>query len=78
MITKENLKDVLNQISLQDKIKIIDSNKEYCVVELHVFNVGSYTSIKLIDDIDSEKFDQLVSNGNCLLETQEVIDILNE
>lgn len=74
MITQDNLKEVINQLDNKDKRRIELSMKEYCVLFLHSFNVGSYTEIVLTDNFN--KYKNVSNNGNCILETSEVLNIL--
>lgn len=75
MITRENLKEVISLIDAKDKKRILNSNSEYCVIYLHTFNVGSYVSVKLTNDYS--RYANVSNNGNCILETSEVINLLN-
>jgi len=75
MITRENLKEVISLIDAKDKKRILNSNSEYCVIYLHTFNVGSYVSIVLTNNYS--RYANVSNNGNCILETNEVINLLN-
>jgi len=70
MITMDNLKEVINQISSKDKKRIWSSDKEYCVIELHCFNVGSFTKIKLANNYN--RYKNVCRSGNAILSTFEV------
>ena len=74
MITRDNLKEVIFQISEKDKRRILKTFKEFTVLKLHVFNSGSYTEVILTDNYT--KFQNVGNNGNCILDTQEIINIL--
>ena len=76
MITRENLKDVINSLSDSAKKRILNSSKEYVVLYLHVFNVGSYVTIRLTDDY--RRYINVSNNGNAILCTQDVQDLLND
>lgn len=76
MITHDNLNEVINQISIKNKNRLRNTMKEYCVIELHVFNTGSVTTIKLTDDYN--RYKNVSYCGNCILETTEVLDILDQ
>lgn len=66
MITRDNFKYVLKLISKKDIKRIKKSNKEYIVLMLHVFNVGSYVSVILTNDYN--RYKNVSYNGNCILE----------
>lgn len=66
MITRDNFKDVLKLISQKDIKRIKNSNKEYIVLMLHAFNVGTYVSVILTNDYD--RYKNVSYNGNCILE----------
>jgi hypothetical protein len=76
MITAENLEEVVKQISDSDKQKIRKTSKEFCVLYLHVFNVGSYTEIRLTENYT--RYKTVGKQGNCILDTEEVIEILDK
>ena len=50
MIVKENVKEVVKQISLEDKSRIKNSTCEFVAIELLCANAGSVTIVKLGDD----------------------------
>lgn len=76
MITRENLNEVINSLSDKDKKRVLNSSKEYTVLYLHVFNVGSYVTIRLTNDYNRYKN---VSNfGDAILYTEEVQDLINK
>lgn len=66
MITIDNFKDVLKLISKKDIKRIKKSNKEFIVLLLHVFNVGSYVSVILTNDYN--RYKNVSYNGNCIFE----------
>lgn len=48
MLTHENFEQSLNELlSIKDKNRVIKSNKEFCIITLHTFNVGSIMTIRL-------------------------------
>ena len=70
MITKNNLNDVINQINPKDKKRIAITNKDYIVLELHCFNVGSVTKVILTNDYN--RYKNVSNDGNCILESNDV------
>ena len=65
MITRNNLQDVIRTIDVRDQNRIRKSTKEYVVLILHTFNVGSYVQVILTDDYN--RYKNVSSNGNCIL-----------
>ena len=49
MITKENLKEVLSDLSNKEVSEAINNDGDYVLIVLHVFNVGTYTTITSLD-----------------------------
>lgn len=47
MITKDNYKDVIKAITPKDKKRILNSDKEFCYLQINFFNVGYYVTVKL-------------------------------
>jgi len=74
MITRENFTEVVNQLTQRTKKRILETDKEYCVLYLHVFNVGSYTTARVTDDFN--RYKNVSNNGNVILYTQEVSDLI--
>jgi hypothetical protein len=60
MITKENLKEVLQTINYEDVQDAIASDGDFILLECHTFNVGSFGTIEGKDydeDIEREAND---------------------
>ena len=77
MITRDNLTDVLGLLSQTDKDIIInDTDNEYLILELSVFNAGGVLHYKLVNDLDPDLSEELSANGNCILETEEIKEML--
>lgn len=74
MITAQNISEVVNQLSDKDKKRLSNSDKEYCVLELSIFNAGSITNLTLTNNYS--KYSNVSDDGNCILETCEVLDLL--
>ena len=76
MITRNNLRDVVNSLSEKDKKRILNSNKEYAVLYLHIFNTGCYATVRLTNNYNRYKN---VSNfGNVILYTEEVQNLIKK
>lgn len=74
MITRENLTDVILSIEDKDKKRILKSDKEYCVLYLNVFNVGSYVEVRLTNDYN--RYKNVSNNGDAVIYTSEIQEIL--
>jgi len=74
MITSQNFKEVVLQLDARTKKRILETDKEFCVLYLHVFNVGSYTTARLTDDYN--RYKNVSNHGNVILYTQEIQDII--
>jgi hypothetical protein len=74
MITKDNFKEIILSLDKKHKKRILDSNKEYCVLYLHVFNSGWYCTIKLTDNFS--RYKNVSNNGNAIVYTKEISQIL--
>lgn len=75
MITHNNLKEVINQLSDKHKKRIKNTDKEYCVLELHIFNAGSVTTCRLTDDFN--RYKNVGNSGNCILESWDVAKLID-
>jgi len=76
MITRDNLKEVINSLDEKDKKRLLNTNKEYTVLELHIFNAGYFVTCKLTNDFN--RYKNVSNYGNCILYTSEVIELLTE
>jgi len=76
MITRDNIKAVVDQLSDKDKKRIRNNWRyEYCVLYLHVFNAGSATTMRLTNDFN--RYKNVSSYGDVILEVKDVCNILN-
>ena len=74
MITRNNLKNIINLINDKDKKRVLNSNKEFTVLYLHVFNTGSYATVRLTNDYN--RYKNVSNNGGAILYTREVQDLI--
>jgi len=74
MITKNNLKEVVNQLSDRDKNRIKKSSKEFIVLELHVFNSGSVTTCILTNCW--WKYKHVSDRGDSLMYLKDIKEML--
>ena len=65
MITRANIQGIVEGLTPKEKKRIANSTKEYVTLELHCFNVGCYTTIKLTSDYN--RYKNLYKDGNCIL-----------
>jgi len=71
MITRENFREVIKQgINPKDKIRIAKSDKEFCVITVHVFNTGSHLTVSLTKNFRATEHPEYI------FLTQEVQEIL--
>ena len=71
MITKDNIQAVVEQLSEKDKRRLKNSDKEYVVLELHCFNAGSRTDMKLTNDYN--RYKNISNHGNCILPIEDEV-----
>ena len=76
MITRENLQEVLNSITSKDKNRIRNSNKEYVVIYLHIFNAGQFVTITTTNNYN--RYKNVSNSGNAILELNEVNKLLGD
>ncbi len=76
MITRENLREVIDSLPDKTKKRILTSEKYYVVLELHVFNTGAYATAKLTNDYGRHK--HAWKHGNCILCIEDVQSILRD
>jgi len=74
MITRSNIKEVVNSIADDDKKRLANTNKEYVVLQMHIFNGGYVISIILTNDYN--RYKNVSFNGHCILSTDD--EIFNE
>jgi hypothetical protein len=76
MITHRNFKLIVDSLSDKDKKRILNSNKEFCVLILHVFNAG-YT-VNCILTNNYIRYQNAGNQGNAIVPIEEVAEILNQ
>lgn len=74
MINRENLKDVVLSLDNKTKNRILNTDKEYTVLILSIFNIGATVKAKLTDNY--QRYQNASNNGNAILETEEVRNII--
>ena len=75
MITRDNLKETINSLDTKDLNRIKNSTKEYIVLYLHTFNIGSYATVKLTNNYD--RYKNVSHNGDVILELSDVLNLIN-
>lgn len=63
MITKDNLKDVIQTIPFEDVLNAIDADGDYLLIVLHTFNAGSFGTIESVD-FDEDEQTKHIGDGN--------------
>lgn len=71
MITYDNINDVIKLMSNKDIKRLKNSDKEYVVLYLSVFNTGCVLHITLTNDFN--RYKNVGNNGNCILEINDPI-----
>ena len=76
MITRENFKEVVLSLDGKTKKRILKAqySKEYCVLELQVFNVGGFISAIVTNNYN--RYKNVSNSGGAILSTDYVINIL--
>ena len=74
MITKENLEAVINLLPAKTKKRIQNTNKEFCVLYLYCTNAGAWSVARLTNDF--QRYSHVSKDGNCILYTDDVQQIL--
>jgi hypothetical protein len=74
MITNDILNEVILQLDEEQKQRILASHKEYCVLYLHIFNAGSFTSCTLTNYL--ERYSNVSDSGNAICYTSKIQEII--
>ena len=65
MLTSENFEEVINGLlSKNDKKKIIKSDKEFCILTMHIFNAGAILSVKFTNNFKECEFPETIVYTN--------------
>ena len=75
MITHSNFKLIVESLSTRDKKRVLNSNKEFCVLILHIFNTG-YTVTCILTN-NYIRYQNVGNQGNTIVPIEQVIEILN-
>lgn len=68
MITRDNIQDVIYNISDKDKKRIKNTNKEYIILEVVATNNTYYIDVKLTNNTP-----KTLNNGECILYVDDVV-----
>lgn len=76
MITRENLNEVILNLNEKTKKRILKAQytKEYCVLELLIFNAGSVVIAIVTNNYN--RYKNVSDYGGAIFPIEEVIDIL--
>ncbi len=74
MIIKRNLPIILGMITEKDRKRILASEKEFVVLELHSFNAGSYVTVKLTNNY--QRYRGVFRRGDAVLYRAEIAEML--
>lgn len=74
MITRENLREVIDSLDDKTKKRILSSEKYYVVLTLHISNAGAYATARLTNDYG--RYQHAWKRGDCILCIEDVQSIL--
>jgi len=77
MITKENLKSVMDAITKEDIEKVFNSNDDYLALQLYIFNAGYVVELNSIEPCtyDSEEIE---ANGGLIIDKDDFLRLFKE
>lgn len=71
MLTRENFKEAIREgVTPKDKKRILNSDKEFCVITTHTFNTGTVLTVSLTKNF------RATEHPDYIFLTQEVQEIL--
>ena len=76
MITRENFREVVLALPDKDKRRILNSDKEFVVLYLSIFNSGRTVKASVTNDF--MRYMNVSYRGNAIVPIEEVVEILNE
>lgn len=77
MITKQNLKEVIQTISTDNISKAILGDSDYILLQLHVYNVGGFGTIENVEY--SEEAEQHANEkGNLFVSKDDFLQLCDE
>jgi len=76
MITRENLKAVINLLPAKKKEKILADTREYCALYLYAGATGCWSYAWLTNNY--ERFSHIKNDGNVVVRTDYVKSVLQE
>ena len=71
MITRDNIKEVVNSIDKKDIKRMKTTDKEYVILYLHITNSTSFVTVTLTNDYN--RYKNVYKNGNCILPIEDNI-----
>ena len=76
MITRDNLKAVINLLPKKKKEKILADTREYCVLYLYCSNGGCWANAWLTNNY--ERYQHVSDDGNVVVRTNYAKSVLQE
>lgn len=77
MITKENIKEVLESLESEEIENAINGEEDYILLELHVFNIGAYANVLNVSYSEGEER-QEDSAHNLLMDKDDFLRLFTE
>jgi len=77
MITKENLKSVMDSITKEDIEKVFNSNDDYLSLQLYIFNAGYFVELNSIEPY-TNKSEEIEANGGLIIDKDDFLRLFKE
>ena len=77
MITKNNIKELIQTIKPSDIDAAINGSGDYILLEAHIFNVGAFATIESMD-YDEEIEEDAAANGNLFVDKDAFLRLADE
>jgi len=77
MITTANFKELIQTIRPEELQQEIDGMEDYILMEVHIFNVGGYATVKSMH-YNTETDENASSTGNLFLDKDDFLMLLEE
>ena len=78
MITRENIAEVLNNISKEDVEKVFNSQNDYVALEVYIFNTEYVVELNSIDTRLCSDAEQIQMDGGIVTDKDEFLRLFAE
>ncbi len=77
MITKENIKEVIESINNKDFLNVMNAEWDEVLITLDIFNGGFIANIETTESLNEEQRNEFINNGDLIIYKEDLISLVD-